>query len=69
MSESIENNACRCDLVSEAGILLVPIPYREKGPKTKGWNQQRLEEADLRSRNSVARLVTSGCSWAIRRAG
>jgi hypothetical protein len=29
-------------------IYAVPIPHKEKGPKSKGWNQQRLEEPELR---------------------
>ena len=29
------------------GLCLVPIPYREKGPKTKDWQKLRLDEAGV----------------------
>lgn len=30
------------------GLCLVPIPYREKGPKTKDWQKLRLDDTGVR---------------------
>src|SRR4051812_9714553 len=30
------------------GIFLVPIPFKEKGPRTKDWQKLRLDEPGIR---------------------